>query len=124
MCACDLFSFSLSLSLTHIYTHVNLFVELLSLFTSIIRLSHSVNTSGRPLCLPVSLSAYSEDTICVGLARVGRKDQQIVAGPMKDLLEVDFGGPLHSFVIAGNLHPVEKEFIDFYHVAHKPDEQK
>jgi hypothetical protein len=45
--------------------------------------------------------AYSKDTLCVGLARLGADDQQMVAGPMEELREVDFGAPLHSFIIAG-----------------------
>jgi len=36
---------------------------------------------------------------------------QIVAGRMKDLLDVDFGRPLHSLVIAGDLHPIEQEML-------------
>jgi len=35
-------------------------------------------------------------TIAVGVARVGQKDQKIVSGNLGELLEVDFGGPLHS----------------------------
>jgi len=53
--------------------------------------------------------AYSEDTHCVGLARVGHEDQLVVSGTMKDLLRVDFGEPLHSLVVAGELHSVELE---------------
>lgn len=54
--------------------------------------------------------------MCVGLARVGRDDERIVSGTMTELLDVDFGGPLHSFVIPGTLHPVETEYIDFFRV--------
>lgn len=56
--------------------------------------------------------AYDEDTMCVGLARVGAEDQIIAAGSMKQLADVDFGEPLHSFVIAGDLHPIEKDMLD------------
>ncbi|XP_022858010.1 probable diphthine methyl ester synthase [Olea europaea var. sylvestris] len=59
-------------------------------------------------------SAYSEDTTCVGLARVGSEDQMIVAGSMKQLLTIDFGPPLHCLVIVGDVHPVEKEMLEFY----------
>ncbi|CAA2993587.1 probable diphthine methyl ester synthase [Olea europaea subsp. europaea] len=59
-------------------------------------------------------SAYSEDTTCVGLARVGSEDQVIVAGSMKQLLTIDFGPPLHCLVIVGDVHPVEKEMLEFY----------
>ena len=60
---------------------------------------------------------FSRDTICIGLARVGQDTQQIVAGRMEDLLTVDFGGPLHSFVISGELHVMEKEYLDVYSVS-------
>ncbi|XP_071952725.1 diphthine methyl ester synthase-like isoform X2 [Antedon mediterranea] len=55
--------------------------------------------------------AYTEDSICVGVARVGSQDQQVVSGTLKDLMEVDLGGPLHSLVIAGDMHPIELEML-------------
>ncbi|KAL3505388.1 hypothetical protein ACH5RR_035229 [Cinchona calisaya] len=59
-------------------------------------------------------NAYTEDTTCVGFARLGSEDQLVVAGSMKQLLEVDFGPPLHCLVIVGDTHPVEEEMRDFY----------
>ncbi|KAF3446766.1 hypothetical protein FNV43_RR11946 [Rhamnella rubrinervis] len=59
-------------------------------------------------------SAYSEDTECVGFARLGSEDQMIVAGTMKQLQLIDFGLPLHCLVITGQTHPVEEEMLDFY----------
>ncbi|KAL3514756.1 hypothetical protein ACH5RR_027473 [Cinchona calisaya] len=59
-------------------------------------------------------NAYNEDTTCVGFARLGSEDQLVVAGSMKQLLEVDFGPPLHCLVIVGDTHPVEEEMLDFY----------
>ncbi|KAK7368212.1 hypothetical protein VNO80_10236 [Phaseolus coccineus] len=59
-------------------------------------------------------SAYTEDTKCVGLARLGSEDQMIVAGTMNQLQLIDFGEPLHCLVIAGKTHPVEEEMLDFY----------
>jgi diphthine synthase len=51
----------------------------------------------------------------IGLARVGAEDQLIVSGTLKELLEVNFGEPLHSLVIpAKQLHHTEKEMFDFY----------
>lgn len=46
-------------------------------------------------------NAYSRESYCVGLARVGQEDQRIVSGSMGELLDVDFGPPLHSLIIAG-----------------------
>ncbi|KAM7514067.1 hypothetical protein LguiA_003650 [Lonicera macranthoides] len=67
-------------------------------------------------------SAYNEDTICVGLARLGSEDQMVVAGSMKQLLSVDFGPPLHSLVIVGQTHPVEEEMLDFFKVKDNSDQ--
>ncbi|XP_057427519.1 probable diphthine methyl ester synthase [Lotus japonicus] len=57
---------------------------------------------------------YTEDTECVGFARLGSEDQMIVAGTMKQLQLVDFGAPLHCLVITGKTHPLETEMLDFY----------
>ncbi|KAJ3704026.1 hypothetical protein LUZ61_007731 [Rhynchospora tenuis] len=59
-------------------------------------------------------SVYNEDTLCVGIARLGSDSQKIVAGPMKDLRDVDFGDPLHCLVIAGETHDMEGQMLDFY----------
>eukprot|EP00586_Coscinodiscus_wailesii_P019682 CAMPEP_0172508432 /NCGR_PEP_ID=MMETSP1066-20121228/211857_1 /TAXON_ID=671091 /ORGANISM="Coscinodiscus wailesii, Strain CCMP2513" /LENGTH=283 /DNA_ID=CAMNT_0013286405 /DNA_START=95 /DNA_END=946 /DNA_ORIENTATION=- len=50
-------------------------------------------------------------TLCVGMARLGQVDRCIVAGTMKELLGVDFGEPLHSLVICGEVHEMEMEFL-------------
>lgn len=56
-----------------------------------------------------------ERTLCVGLARLGQADQRIVAGTLKELVEVDFGEPLHSLIVCGDTHELEldalKEFL-------------
>eukprot|EP00026_Physarum_polycephalum_P019317 Phypoly_transcript_21280.p1 GENE.Phypoly_transcript_21280~~Phypoly_transcript_21280.p1 ORF type:complete len:118 (+),score=4.68 Phypoly_transcript_21280:285-638(+) len=58
---------------------------------------------------------YTPDTPCFGLARVGHDDQQIISGTMNELLTVDFGPPLHTFVICGEMHFIEKDYYDLYH---------
>ncbi len=59
--------------------------------------------------------AYNvETTLCVGLARLGQSTQQIVAGTLKELQEVDFGEPLHSFIVCGELHELEMEVLKEY----------
>lgn len=40
----------------------------------------------------------SEDTVVVGLCRMGQPSQQIVSGRIADVIKVDFGAPLHSLV--------------------------
>lgn len=59
-------------------------------------------------------SVYSEDSTCVGFARLGCEDQKVVAGSMRELLAYDFGAPLHCLVIAGVTHPLEEEMLDFF----------
>lgn len=59
-------------------------------------------------------NAYSNDTLCIGVARIGSDTQQIVAASMAELLEVDFGEPLHSLIIAGETHAVEEEIVELY----------
>lgn len=54
------------------------------------------------------------DARCVGVARIGAPDQQIVAGSAEELSEVDFGAPLHSFVICGELDDFEQQMLDLY----------
>jgi diphthine synthase len=47
-------------------------------------------------------------------------DQLIVAAPMEELLRFDFGDPLHSLVIAGNVHVTEEEMLDCYRPQNLP----
>ncbi|XP_068727515.1 diphthine methyl ester synthase-like [Montipora capricornis] len=58
--------------------------------------------------------AYTDSTIAVGLARVGSANQQIVCGSMKELLSCDLGPPLHSLVIPGHLHFIEKDMLKLF----------
>ena len=54
---------------------------------------------------------FTEDTLCVGCARIGADDQIIKAGKAKDLLEADFGAPVHCLVVPSKLHFVEEEAL-------------
>jgi diphthine synthase len=59
----------------------------------------------------------TDDTLVVGVARIGREDQAIAVGSPKAVKEVDFGGPLHSLVVcAEELHELELEFLDMHRV--------
>ncbi len=58
--------------------------------------------------------AYGLDTQCVGVARLGSEEQVIVAGPMAKLRDADFGEPLHSLIIAGEMHHIEEEILAHY----------
>lgn len=55
--------------------------------------------------------AYSKDTLCVGLARLGQSDQCIIAGTMEELIDKEFGEPLHSFIVCGDTHDLEIEVL-------------
>lgn len=62
-------------------------------------------------------TAYTSETPCFGVARIGQDTQVIVSGTMAELEQVDFGPPLHSFVIAGQMHDLEKYMYNHYHVS-------
>lgn len=58
-------------------------------------------------------AGIKKDVFCIGLARVGAENQQIVGCSLEKMSEVDLGGPLHSLIIAGpDLHPLEVEYIE------------
>lgn len=50
----------------------------------------------------------------MGISRLQADDQQLVAGPMAELLVEDFGAPLHCLVIAGQVHVCEEEMVACY----------
>lgn len=53
----------------------------------------------------------SPDTLAMGIARVGSKDVVVKAGKISELIDFDFGGPLHCIVIPSKLHIVEAEYL-------------
>jgi len=67
---------------------------------------------GERLVLPESL--------VVGVARVGKNDQAIKFGTVEEMMnektgpDCELGGPLHSLVICGDLHEMEREFLEQY----------
>jgi diphthine methyl ester synthase len=58
----------------------------------------------------------SDDTLVVGVARLGHPDQLVVAGTIKEVSSFDFGEPLHSLIIPGKLHVVEEEALNLYFI--------
>lgn len=54
--------------------------------------------------------------IMIGVARIGAPDQLIRSGYGRDLVEEDFGAPLHSLVIPADIHECEREFLQQYAV--------
>jgi len=56
----------------------------------------------------------ADSSLAIGIARLGRDDQVITAGPCARLADEDFGSPLHSLVIcADELHELEEQFIEY-----------
>ena len=54
---------------------------------------------------------FTENTFCIGVARIGRDDQIIKSGKASELLKEDFGGPLHSLIVPGKLHFIEEDML-------------
>lgn len=52
-----------------------------------------------------------ENTLALGIARVGSKDGVVKAGKIGELIDYDFGGPLHCIIIPSKLHIVEAEYL-------------
>lgn len=60
------------------------------------------------------ISLLNENSICVALARVGDKTQQLRKCTLKEMVDIDMGPPLHSIIIAGKLHPIEIEMLKLF----------
>ena len=52
------------------------------------------------------------ERLAVVLARVGQSTQCVKSGTLAELERVDFGGPLHSMVLVGEMHELEKVFFE------------
>lgn len=61
-------------------------------------------------------SLYNENTIAIGVARIGSDSQKIVSGTLKELLCVDFGEPLHSLILPGKMHFLEADVVKTFAV--------
>lgn len=48
---------------------------------------------------------------CIGIARLGSKDQKFVAGSVIEVSDIDFGLGPHCLVVPGNLHFVEEDAL-------------
>ncbi|CAN8003811.1 unnamed protein product [Ixodes hexagonus] len=58
--------------------------------------------------------AYREDSMCIGLARIGTETQQVACASLRGMSSYNLGGPLHSLVIPGKLHPMELEMLKLF----------
>ncbi|NTV79355.1 MAG: diphthine synthase [Clostridiales bacterium] len=59
-----------------------------------------------------------QDRIAVGIARAGSDSPSVAADYIKNLIDFDFGGPLHILVIPADTHFVEAEAL--VQLAHAP----
>jgi diphthine synthase len=55
---------------------------------------------------------FNENTVVCVVARAGSKKPNIKADSIKNLKKIDFGPPLHTLVIPGNLHFMEIEALE------------
>lgn len=56
-------------------------------------------------------NVFINDTIVVGLARAGSDKPLVKGGTVQEVVEFDFGGPLHCLIVPGDLHFVEAEAL-------------
>ena len=70
--------------------------------------NRSTTSTAKGICAPSALA--------IGVARVGQVTQCIVSGTLEELRTVDFGAPLHSLVLVGHMHELEKALFDHYRV--------
>jgi len=57
---------------------------------------------------------YTEESLAVGVARVGGRTEKFVSGTLKQLCNADeeLGGPLHSLVLLGRrTHELESDYV-------------
>ncbi|MBN2881844.1 diphthine synthase [Candidatus Woesearchaeota archaeon] len=59
---------------------------------------------------------FTPDTICVGVARLGSSESLIVSGKASELLDYDFGKPLHSLIVPGNMHFMEEDMLNVFRI--------
>lgn len=57
-------------------------------------------------------NAYGPETPCIAVSRLGSPRQTLRADTLRNLVDYESGGPLHSLVILGNkVHDLETDFI-------------
>jgi diphthine synthase len=59
-------------------------------------------------------NVFTQDTLCVGCARLGSPDMKIKAAKASELLSEDFEGPLHCLIVPGKLHFIEEEALELW----------
>lgn len=54
---------------------------------------------------------FTENTFCVGCARIGSDTELIITGTAKELLTKDFGLPVHCLIVPGKMHFMEEDAL-------------
>jgi diphthine synthase len=54
---------------------------------------------------------FDDDTIVIGIAQAGSDKPIVKGGRVCDIIDYDFGSPLHCMIVPGNLHFVEAEAL-------------
>lgn len=54
-------------------------------------------------------NVIDHNTFVIGVSRLGSDDYEIKAGPLFKIEKQDFGGPLHSLIVPGNMHFIEED---------------
>jgi diphthamide biosynthesis methyltransferase len=54
---------------------------------------------------------FKQDSILCVVARAGADEPVVAAGNIKELIDRDFGPPLHTIVVPGKLHFMEFEAL-------------
>ncbi len=65
----------------------------------------------------LGLGVIKDDTLVVGVARLGCMDQVIKVATVSEMLKFDdsvFAGPLHSLIIPGKMHFLEEENLEMW----------
>lgn len=75
--------------------------------TQILDIIKRRSSEGRPTPL-------TPEQLVIGVARVGTKSQVLKTCTLEDLAHADLGAPLHCFVIVGETHPLEDEYVNMF----------
>ena len=62
-------------------------------------------------------NVISQNSLAVGMARLGQDTQKIVYGTLGELRHIDFGPPLHCMALCGELHPLEIEILEHFKIT-------
>jgi len=57
---------------------------------------------------------FTEETLCIGCARLGSKQYAIKVGRASEIMKIEFGDAPHCLIIPGKLHFVEEEAIEMW----------